>query len=276
MSPDRNLKDGTTWYLLNGDTYSNTTACHVSKTWHYFQAEPRISYSAAMSAGLINGTSVSLYLVDFTKDDSKTAVRGEAAFNTFEKDAPAGSTFSYERDNDGNITTKTYHRVGTVLLQTDDRKWSYLCAMDESSYFISLLKKNPKSVEDAYKSLMPSIVSKALANGVKVIRQGEWYFMPVVQLESSNTIHFGNMPTFTWNNMKTSNPLPAGSGSNLHLPTRYSTWNKYHFAMGMVRHVDPATYQSTGQHRAVKLGKTLHLAVENEAVQSWSADGRVD
>jgi hypothetical protein len=61
--------------------------------------------------------------------------------------------------------------------------------------------------------------------------------------------------------------LPSGdSASNIHVTTRgieLETGNYY--VSGMVRHKSPRTGRATGEHKSLKLGEKLSLAVCNTA-----------
>lgn len=85
-----------------------------------------------------------------------------------------------------------WHKSSTILLRNG--KESYILGQDEGTYFGCVLADNPKSIPDAYESLMP-----ASARGVKgVLRQGEWFAIPVKNQKqvpdrySSDTLMFAD------------------------------------------------------------------------------------
>jgi len=66
-----------------------------------------------------------------------------------------------------------WHRSGTLLIQC--RNKTYLFGADEGAYFGVELSEKVKTIKEAYKSLMP----KEIRNKKGVLRQGEWFFVPV-------------------------------------------------------------------------------------------------
>jgi hypothetical protein len=74
-----------------------------------------------------------------------------------------------------------WHKSPTVLIR--DKNTTYLLGQDEGTYFGCELTDNPKTIDAAYTSLMPKA-----ARGVKgVIRQGEWFAIPVTNQQSVPT-----------------------------------------------------------------------------------------
>lgn len=71
-----------------------------------------------------------------------------------------------------------WHKSATVLIRNGKR--TFLMGQDEGTYFGCILADNPSSIDDAYTSLMPKE-----ARGVKgVLRQGEWFAIPVSNQKS--------------------------------------------------------------------------------------------
>lgn len=69
-----------------------------------------------------------------------------------------------------------WHRSATVLLRDTSRDGhTMLFGQDEGTYFGCKLRNHPKTVADAYTSLMPPVVREMPA----CKRQGEWYLVPV-------------------------------------------------------------------------------------------------
>lgn len=54
----------------------------------------------------------------------------------------------------------------------------YLCGFDEREHFIAEIPDGVTSVRDALAALRPIEVNRAEADGLKVLRQGEWFFIP--------------------------------------------------------------------------------------------------
>jgi len=257
-----NHKDKTEWYLLNGDKYSVSTSKHQSITYSVFREYPRVSFTALRAAGLHYRT---VEVIDWCGDEWEAVYAGDDNFDTFRLTVPVGAEYHEHKDDDGNITQKSYHRIGAVVLRQEDQY--YLCAMDEGSDFISLLPCEVYTVGEAYDSLKPEIVKTAIAQGEDVKRQGEWFFIPVNQLMLPKIRKKDYLPKIA---------LPAAdASSNQHICTRtYKNGDQY-LVKGIVRHISPQN-RRRADHRAVKLGDMVHMAVCNTTKGNWSASGRVD
>lgn len=76
--------------------------------------------------------------------------------------------------------TLSWHKPPTILIANG--KNTCLLGQDEGSYFGCILPTNPKTIKEAYLSLVPSKAKKAKG----VIRQGEWFAIPVKADEVPN------------------------------------------------------------------------------------------
>lgn len=72
-------------------------------------------------------------------------------------------------------TKALLHRSASVLIYDKDNKRTILMGQDEGSYFGCQLKDNPKTLKLAYQSLIP----KEIRNKKNLLRQGEWFAVPV-------------------------------------------------------------------------------------------------
>lgn len=99
---------------------------------------------------------------NFTKDELKQLKKDK---NEVKKNPP-GLGFS--------MTGLNWHKSGSVLLYDSKIDKSILLGQDEGTYFGCELVDNPKSVKQAFQSLIPKEVGKK-----KFIRQGEWFFINV-------------------------------------------------------------------------------------------------
>ncbi len=285
MPPENNLMDSGEWYLCNADKYSVSTSTHQGITFQYFKKWPRVAFSALEAAeinlGLYGIARDELKLVDFWADEherfypeqyyadfpdperEKMEVKYAHGFNNFESIAPFGATKGIERADDGSITCKWYHRVGSVVLRFKDH--DYLCSMDEGSYFVSRLPKKVSSVKEAFDSLKPDAVKEAEQKGLEVKRQGEWFFIPEAEKPCP------------YNRFEKSYVLPSeDSRSNRHVCTRGIKLEDTFYVYGNVWHKEPDSNESSGEHRRVSLGKVMHTAVCNLSLANWSASGNVD
>jgi hypothetical protein len=133
--------------------------------------------------------------------------------------------------------------------------------MDEGSYFVSLLPKKVKTVQEAFEVLKPKRIRKE--NITDYQRQGEWFFIPAdVQIKEKDFEKSATLPS-------------ADSSSNLHVCTRLKKIGKRYFVKGIIKHRNPRTNRRA-DHKPLKLGEGIYEAVCNTAKGNWSASGRVD
>lgn len=71
-----------------------------------------------------------------------------------------------------------------LMVKTDTNKAKYLFGHDERHLFIAPLDTDAKAsnVQEAFDDLRPVAVKKAVRECKKVVRQGEWFFVPVDKL----------------------------------------------------------------------------------------------
>lgn len=86
--------------------------------------------------------------------------------------AEPGFTLVRSYNRSGNYIYK-WHKSGHVLLQHKDQTW--LVGQDEGTYFGVELSEPAKTVKQALLSLMPKEARKKKG----VLRQGEWFFVPI-------------------------------------------------------------------------------------------------
>lgn len=249
----------------------------------------------------------SLELIDWTFDKTDGHNACDPGFDDFVKSIPAGATVSRSHDASGNLTRVSYHLIGGTLWRHGDR---YLLAgMDEGSYFVSELSRPVSTIAEAYASLKPELVTWAEGQDYDIKRQGEWYFIradqalinqvtgsdsreefpgmlpamsDVVKLQES-AFHEpedgADITVDTWREQPGRTrgfllPRPF-IASNIHVATRGMPINRTTFLVsGRIRHVNPYTLRSSGEHRTLKLGKTAKeawIAVRNTERGAWSA-----
>lgn len=262
------------WYLLNGDKYSVSTSKHQRIVFKFFHDSPSISFTALSAAGLYY---TDVNLVDFRNSQFLTVhnpdkysdnttcqfyIENKEKWDNFT--VPIGATY-YERTDPetGIVIEKSWHRIGAVLLESSGKY--YLCAMDEGSYFISLLPRKVISIEAAFNALKPRQVIDAEKNGLKVIRQGEWFFIPMPDMKIKEK-DFAKQVA-----------LPAtAESSNQHVCKRLIKIDGKYYAKGRVRHVGRF---GRGQHKTIVLGNgqsDVYMAVKNTSKGDWSSNGNVD
>jgi hypothetical protein len=93
-------------------------------------------------------------------------------------------TISVERYKEGKHVREdeTRHYVGACLLEVEGNQFLFDIDREELKHkifnpFVVKLPKSCKTIEDAYLSLKPAKVLMAEMGGLKVQRQGEWFFV---------------------------------------------------------------------------------------------------
>ena len=108
------------------------------------------------------------------------------------------------------------------------------------------------SPDAAFKSLKPKrVIDYEKQSGKLAARQGEWFFIPVPDMEATA--------------MKKEKALPLQTKrGNKHIVDFYERSKDRHYCKGIVCH---------DEHDAVILGDALHEAIQNTALGSWSVQG---
>jgi len=263
--------------VISGDKWSVTTSGHQSTlqmklhrknyfTTAFTAVAQFVEMPRRMMAQCLRGGKIEV--LDHTEDfnalfkHGKFEVPRSGEKYNFE-DLPAGAEIRYMKSPDtGEMVPSVAHMAASVLLRYGDRHG--LASMDESQYFCSELPHPVNTVNDAFHALKPQEVLEN-ETALPVFRQGEWFFIPHL---------VGKEAREQYNQMETNFELLGRNGGNPHFVTR-GTWldEKRGIAevSGQVRH---------NEHRMLNLSRSgdpiIYLAVENTAVRSFSAMGRVD
>lgn len=249
------LKDGN--YLLNGDRYSSTTAKHQSYTMQEihnsrrveipFSALAEIHKMSHFSRGYNVDEIRSIRLVDWENDTYLDSGRV---------------------NKDGEVIY--IHVLGGCVMEYKGHK--YLSGMDETGtaqgrYFLTqLVDDEVDTVVKALESLKPEVVKIAEEKSIQVLRQGEWFFIPVGECE------------LVLGEMKKDYVLPTMTGdSGHHKASEGTTWEGRHYVKGIIKHTQ-------GDHKQVKLyevgtkakDRKWYSAHHNVQVMSFNAVGNVD
>lgn len=170
------------------------------------------------------------------------------------------------------------HVRGRVLREALYQKRHFLCALDEGSYFVSALPRKVKSVAEAFDVLKPLAVKQAEAAGIKVLRQGEWFFIPTLFDDSVMASARGMSKTAFLRQTEIKALPKQDPSSNDHVVRQYVSGQKGSpiRVRGTVYHRDPMTGRGTGEHASVKLGDLWHEAHRNTERASWSMGGTFD
>lgn len=116
-----------------------------------------------------------------TKPKPSNKIRNIGTYTSYTKDK-AFRKYSYEQFNNKNLEQR--HFIGAMLLRVSDKYFLFDVDRQELKYyrfnaFLSELPKSCKTINEAYDSLIPTTVKRALSSNKKVLRQGEWFFIPM-------------------------------------------------------------------------------------------------
>jgi hypothetical protein len=90
---------------------------------------------------------------------------------------------SRKRDWTGDFYVVERHFAGAMVLKVENKYFLFDADREEVRHhgfnpFFTQLPKAAQTVAEAYEALMPDAVQKARANGLKIVRQGEFFFVP--------------------------------------------------------------------------------------------------
>jgi hypothetical protein len=303
-------------FIKNGDRYSSSTACHQGMVQSACYG-PTVSVSALRSAG-INFHGLTLAnIVDFQPDLREHVYQdkdghfwkhvefvGKTAKPVFSepfKKPRQGMFIPYgSQDEDRwKYRSGVWHVLGAVVLgisekETSEDRWSnkhgedadgcYLASLDESQYFIAKLPSPVKTVQEAFKSLQPPEVQRALRRKVDVKRQGEWFFVPT-GLKTPDLREKVGLTQKAFDRIAKIVPLPerptvTGTDQerrqrNKHICRQYFIVDDGLYCTGVVRHRGPDNH-ATGEHRPLNLGDQWYKAYLNTELASWTVGGKFD
>lgn len=164
------------------------------------------------------------------------------------------------------------HFTGASLFSVDDRLFLFDIDQREIKHkifnaFLVELKVPAKTIAEAYQTLKPKAVVDAEKKGLEVLRQGEWFFIPVK----------GNYETVMrtirgWNGSKDKvEPMPVDLKAGNNRPNKaakHAKEGKTVYVTGKVTH--------SGREHADLLLKGWYEPVANTSVQSFTLVGDVD
>lgn len=140
-------------------------------------------------------------------------------------------------------------------------------------FLVELENTEVKTIAEAYESLKPSQVLEAEKQNLKVLRQGEWFFIPVSELEAKRAEKM-HKDLISNENTRTSFNRNDGSGTlrvGRNRPNRVQAMieiEKRFFVQGTVSH--------TGREHANLELVEWHEAVPNTSATSWAISGDID
>lgn len=171
---------------------------------------------------------------------------------------------------------ETVHFTGTSLFDVDGH--TYLFDIDRREIkegvfnpFLAEIPTKVKTITEAYEALKPKEVKDAEdaeAKGLKVLRQGEWFFIPVkgsYEPDVNPRFDTNEPENPAWNRKHTTGVLRAGENR----PNEVTLFNSQHnLFSGTVTH-------SGREHAPLEL-KGWYSAIPNTATKSFTITGDVD
>lgn len=145
-----------------------------------------------------------------------------------------------------------------VTSKTSGLKEKYLCGMDERHLFIAKIPNNVTTVVQAHGSLKSDgadLLSKRKTKSkfkTKVVRQGEWFFLPV-SIESIREME----TMIKKNQIVIQKKVAIGSGGKPHVADELVRNGTFTFIRGKIRHSDHKTVEFMTWMR-VERNKELH------------------
>lgn len=175
-----------------------------------------------------------------------------------------------DKNTEPEFLEETAHFTGSSLFSIDGRTFLFDIDRREIQHkiFNAFLAEIPdttaKTVKDAYESLKPVDVKTAESKGLKVLRQGEWFFIPV-----DGEFEAVKARSDRWDK-KEFEPLQLRAGQN-------SPNNAHRYAvLKDGSHVVSGYVEHSGREHAKLILKGWFKAVPNTATRSFTITGDVD
>lgn len=181
--------------------------------------------------------------------------------------------YDAEKEEHVNVPV-TVHFTGASLFQVDDKMFLFDIDRREIDHkvfnpFLVQLQVPARTIAEAYQTLKPQAVLDAESKGLTVLRQGEWFFIPV-QGDFKPVMDDANSWRGQRNDGKaTPQPLELRAGRNRpNTAEMYTNFGKTKYVTGKVSH--------SGREHADLILKGWFEAVPNTSIQSFTLTGDVD
>lgn len=184
----------------------------------------------------------------------KTVIRNEEKYNS--------------KTCENDLIPIEVHFTGASLFKVEDKVFLFDIDQREIKHkifnaFLVQLKESASSIEQAYENLKPQEVKDAEKQGLDVLRQGEWFFIPVTgEFEAKTRV------ATQWDK-RTFEPLVLRAGKNRpNNVTKHAKVSGVEYVTGTVEH-------SGREHASLTL-KGWYLPVPNTSIESFTLTGDVD
>lgn len=181
-------------------------------------------------------------------------------------DNPDYDKYSDKKQTEPKFIIESRHFTGACLFKVDGCTFLFDIDREEIKHqifnaFLSEIPKDVETVKDAYEALKPKEVLDAEKAGLEIVRQGEWFFIPV------NGDHSPDREKSRFTDKIENKQLELRAGNN-----RPNYASECVEALGLVR---GKVEHSGREHRTVTL-KTWHKPIANTATKSFTLVGNID
>lgn len=258
--------------------------------WSYTASRDRVPGFGALVDELQRASVEKFQIMDARKDRWEARWKGdEGSWSAWMRDEDATEQANAYCEQKGYSWTNFHpdpnryqsrHYLASTLFKIRDHYFlSGFDEVDRHNYFLCHVPGQPKTVHEALENLKPELVKRALAAGVEVVRQGDWFFIPAEYLGiTGKTIRAASktqVSAFRLGGMSGTHvvtkarQVPVGEGGAVQA-----------IVQGTVRHKPPSPRRP--EHRAHTLGegegagKSWWYPVQNTSLAGWSTKGQVD
>lgn len=183
---------------------------------------------------------------------------------------PKYSDYDKKKQDVPKWIDETVHFTGASLFKVEDKIFLFDIDRREIEHkifnpFLAQIPAQVDNIKDAYLSLKPKEVLDAESQGLKVLRQGEWFFIPV-----KGNYEAVKAAANRWDK-KEFEPVKLQAGQNrANTVSKYSRIDKNNIVVsGQVEH-------DGREHAKLILGDVWYRAVPNTSIRSFTITGDVD
>lgn len=153
-----------------------------------------------------------------------------------------------EREYQERVWENGISHIKTRVTPSEAR--TYLLGRDETHLFLSRVSNNVHTVEQAHRSLKPSIVRERQQETNRIKRQGEWFFIPTTSSEVEMIkYHLRNVTKVVIRKWE-----PLSSSGTPHIAEKLVRIEGNTYVTGKIRHAEHHTIEFHGWFLAVSNG----------------------